>query len=173
MRNGKGKIPAIAVAMILVVVGVAGAAGAAAYEHGRSVGTIMAVKVDPSLSLQYRSVSDSGDCDDYGWGLPCGECVWGGGESTSAGSGYTTTAVCSDLLTANGAKQSWHAYYYSNSAQEVQGVNIGETTGTLSAGQSMQFFFGLYNGCADFPVHDLIKIVGPYNTVWIGYSGCG
>lgn len=81
--------------------------------------------------------------------------------------------MCEDLLTAHGAKQSWHAHYYNDAADGVAGVAIGETSGTLYAGQSMEFFFGLYSDCGTPAVHDLVLIVGPYNTLWIGYSGCG
>jgi hypothetical protein len=109
------------------------------------------------LSLKYRSVSNSGDCLDYGLGAPCTNCV--------------RTSVCTDILTAYGAKQTWHAYYYSGPS--ATGVNIGETSGTLYPGQSLVFFFGLKSTCSSYYQPLIVKIVGPYNTVEIGYSGCG
>ena len=124
-----------------------------------------------SLSLKYRSVSDSGDCLDYGKGSPCANCELTGTMTTA--SAQVVNAVCTDVLTAAGAKQTWHAYYYVSHTLGSGGVNINETSGTLSAGQSLQFFFGLQNGCASPYNPEIVKIVGPSNSVEIGYSGCG
>ncbi|MGI0131235.1 MAG: hypothetical protein ACREEC_13970, partial [Thermoplasmata archaeon] len=125
----------------------------------------------PALSLKYRSVSDSGDCDDYGLGNPCANCELIGSMTTSMGK--TVDAVCTDVLTAVGANQAWHAYYYVSSRLGSGAININETSGTLHAGQSLQFFFGIENGCAVGYNPEIVKIVGPHNSVEIGYSGCG
>ena len=91
--------------------------------------------------------------------------------------GQTVVAVCTDVLTAVGAKQTWHAHYYSNKGLGSDGININETSGTLYAGQSLQFFFGIditfSTGCPPAYNPEIVKIVGPYNSVEIGYSGCG
>jgi len=123
------------------------------------------------LSLKYRSVSDSGDCLDYGLGAPCANCELTGTMTTAQGK--SVDAVCTDVLTAVGVKQTWHAYYYVSGKLDSGGINLNETSGTLYAGQSVQFFFGLENGCADPYNPEIVKITGPYNSVEIGYSGCG
>jgi hypothetical protein len=118
----------------------------------------------PHLALKYRSVSDTGDCLVYGMGAPCTECK-------IIGLSGSVNAICTDVLTAVGAKQTWHAYYYSSSGP--RGVNLGETSGILYAGQTLTFIFGLAGPCVYHYVPLIVKIVGPYNTVEIGYSGCG
>jgi hypothetical protein len=125
----------------------------------------------PSLSLKYRSVAVGGDCNDYGQGAPCNPCELSGSMTNSHGK--TVEAVCSDVLSAAGAKQTWHAYYYFSGKLDSGGVNINETSGTLYAGQSLQFIFGLQYGCAVPYNPDIVKIVGPDNTVEIGFGGCG
>jgi hypothetical protein len=122
---------------------------------------LSATTTSPHLSLKYRSVSNSGDCLDYGLGAPCTNCVLPN----------TNPSVCTDILTAVGAKQTWHAYYYSGTS--ATGVNIGEKSGTLYPGQSLVFFFGLKSKCSSYYQPLIVKIVGPYNSVEIGYSGCG
>lgn len=72
MRKGSGKIPALAVALIMALVGVAGIAGAATYLNQKAGTAATAASASPKLSFEYRSVSDSGDCGDYLWGSPCG-----------------------------------------------------------------------------------------------------
>jgi hypothetical protein len=124
-----------------------------------------------SLSLKYRSVSDSGDCLDYGKGAPCTNCEFTGSMTTSTGT--KIDAVCTDVLTASGKTQTWHAYYYFSHSLDSGAVNINETSGTLYAGQSIQFFFGLQSSCASMYNPEIVKIVGPSNSVEIGYSGCG
>ncbi len=123
------------------------------------------------LSLKYRSVAVGGDCLDYGKGAPCNVCELSGTMTNS--NGVTVDAVCSDVLTAVGAKQSWHAYYYKSSSLDSGGININETSGTLYSGQSLQFIFGIEFGCAVPYNPEIVKIVGPSNTVEIGYGGCG
>ena len=123
------------------------------------------------LSLKYRSVAVGGDCLDYGKGAPCNVCELSG-MMTNA-DGKTVDAVCSDVLTASGAKQTWHAYYYISSSLDSGGININETSGTLYAGQSLQFIFGIEYGCAVGYNPEIVKIVGPSNSVEIGYGGCG
>jgi hypothetical protein len=81
---------------------------------------ISASSSSPHLSLKYRSVSDTGDCLVYGMGAPCTQCKI----IELSGS---VNAICTDVLTAVGAKQTWHAYYYSSSGP--RGVNLGETSG--------------------------------------------
>jgi hypothetical protein len=136
-----------------------------------SLTTGAAVPAGPHLSLMYRSVAVGGDCDDYGMGAPCDPCELSGSMTNSHGA--AVAAVCSDVLMAVGAKQTWHATYYSSSSLDSSAININETSGTLYAGQSMQFIFGIEYGCA-VPYNPMIvKIVGPHNSVEIGFGGCG
>jgi len=130
-----------------------------------------AVPTATHLSLKFRSVAVGGDCLDYGEGAPCNPCELSGTMTNS--NGNTIAAVCSDVLTASGAKQTWHAYYYQSSSLDSGAININETTGTLYAGQSLQFIFGIEYGCAVPYNPEIVKIVGPDNSAEIGFGGCG
>ena len=123
------------------------------------------------LTLKFRSVAVGGDCLDYGQGAPCNPCELSGTMENS--NGKTVAAVCTDVLTALGAKQTWHAYYYVSSSLDSGAININETSGTLYAGQSMQFFFAIEYGCAVGYNPEIVKIVGPDNSAEIGFGGCG
>jgi hypothetical protein len=123
------------------------------------------------LALKFRSVAVGGDCLDYGKGAPCNPCELSG--SMTNADGNTVLAVCSDVLTAVGAKQTWHAHYYVSSSLGSGAININETSGTLYAGQSMQFIFGIEYGCAVGYNPDILTIVGPSSSVEIGFGGCG
>jgi hypothetical protein len=152
--------------VIILVITPVGSALAAGLTPGAS-----AVNGSAHLSLKFRSVAVGGDCLDYGKGAPCNVCELSG--SMTNAHGKTVTAVCSDVLKAVGAKQTWHAHYYISSSLDSGAININETTGTLYAGQSMQFIFGIEYGCAVGYNPDIVTIVGPSNSVEIGFGGCG
>jgi len=130
----------------------------------------------PRLELKFRSVSDTSDCLDYMRGAPCTNCILNGTIYKLNSTGTVSVeldAVCLDVLTAIGVRQDWKAYYFHNDVDGLGAVSLGETQGTLYPGQSLDFFFGLWNSCytAYYPV--LVEIVGPYNNVDISFSGCG
>jgi hypothetical protein len=152
--------------VIILVITPVGSALAAGLTPGAS-----AVSGTGHLSLKFRSVAVGGDCLDYGKGAPCNVCELAG--SMTNAKGNTIAAVCSDVLTAVGAKQSWTAHYYVSSSLDSGAYNINETSGTLYAGQSMQFIFGINYGCAVGYNPEIVKIVGPSNSVEIGFGGCG
>lgn len=173
MKRGKlglGLVGTGGIVMGIVAILVLTPAGSA-FATNTTTGTTLEKAAAHMLTLKYRSVSDSGDCLDYGLGGPCANCELVG--SMTSATGQTVDAVCTDVLTAVGAKQTWHAYYYASASLDSGGININETSGTLYAGQSLQFFFGLEAGCAVGYNPEIVKIVGPSNTVMIGYSGCG
>lgn len=178
-RNQRLTLAGSSAIVVAVVAFFAIAPVGSALTNGLSSG--IKVTIAPKLSLKYRSVSDDpGDCGDFGLGLPCVYCEFTtllghptGGSLGSTKGGKAIYSVCTDVLTAVGAKQTWHAFYHFSTRAGIGGVNINETSGTLNAGESMQFVFGLNPYCKPAYAGNVVSIEGPYNTVFIGYSGCG
>jgi len=172
MRKGKLRLGILGTSIALmgiVAILLVTPAGLAFTTSTTTGGTL--TSTSPQLTLMFRSVGAGGDCNDYGKGAPCNPCELSG--SMTNPSAKVVDAVCSDVLKATGAQQSWHAYYYVNKVLDSGAININETSGTLYAGQSLQFIFGIEYGCAVGYNPEIVKIVGPHNSVEIGFGGCG
>jgi hypothetical protein len=161
----------VGVAMLLTVIPTAG---------GATGGELTTSGAIPHLSLAYREVAANDVCDNYN-GYSCAYCEFYG---SMEGTSHHINDICTDVLTAFGAEQKWHAYYYSfnDPCGRLAAVSLNNTQGVLYPGQSLQFVFGLnipgnFYGCYQ---GNILKITGtlassgqPTNSVWIGYGGDG
>jgi hypothetical protein len=147
---------------------------------GATAGTPSATSgAPPHLSLKYREVAANDVCDNYN-SYSCTYCEYSGFMEGSS----DINGICTDVLTAHGAEQKWHAYYYTfnTACGHLASVNLNNTHGVLYPGQSLQFIFGVFVLHHFYSCYqgNMLKITGslassglPTNTVWIGYGGDG